>query len=199
MSDGVEFLWGIVLVGAGIFVCVYGSVLFRIVLAMIGFAVGFGGAFALTDGQNDALRILVAIVAGGIAAAVLFSLIRVGLYIAGGILGAVVALVVSALVGLLDDGFGWGSLILVILGAGGIGYTGPRLGNLIIVLATAAAGAFLVMQGLSFLYLDEFQTDVEDPGQTFSSSLPFVTFLIIAAIGGLGQYVSSTLRFRLRH
>ena len=68
MSDGVEFLWGLVLVGSGIFICVYGSVLFRFVLAMIGFAVGFAAAFALTDGQNDALRVLVGLVAGAAAA-----------------------------------------------------------------------------------------------------------------------------------
>jgi MFS superfamily sulfate permease-like transporter len=89
--------------------------------------------------------------AGAVAAIVLFSLVRIGLYIAGGILGAVLALVVSGLLGLLDEGFDWGPLILVILGVGGVGFFGHRLGNLIIILATAAAGAFLVVDGLSIL------------------------------------------------
>ena len=165
---------------------------------MIGFAVGFGAAFALTDGQDDVLRVLVAIVAGGIAAAVLYSLIRVGLYIAGGILGAVLAIVVSSLFGWLDDGSGWLPLILLVAGAGGGGFFGPRLGDLIITLATAAAGAFLVVYGLTILYVDDFQTDVEDPGATIAKSLPFVIFLVIAAIGGLGQYVAAGLRHRIR-
>ena len=64
MSDGGEFVWGAVLVGCGIFVCVYGNVLFRFVLAVIGFAVGFAAAYTLTDGQDDALRILVSLVVG---------------------------------------------------------------------------------------------------------------------------------------
>jgi hypothetical protein len=199
VSDGAEFLWGVVLVGCGIFISVYGTVLFRFVLAVIGFALGFAGAFTLTDGQDDALRILVALVAGSIAAVILFSLIRVGLYIAGGILGAVIAIVLSSLFGLLDDGFDWGPLVLLVIGVGGVGFFGHRLGNWIIILATAAAGAFLIVHGLTILYIDEFETDVEDPSAAIAKSLPFVIFIVIAAIGGLGQYVSSNLRFRVRN
>lgn len=199
MSDGVDFVWGAVLVGSGIFVSVYGTILFRFVLAVFGFAIGFAAAFVFTDGQDAALRILVGIVAGGIAAGALYSLIRIGLYIAGSILGAVLGLVIASLVGLLDTGFDWGSLVLVVAAGGGGCFFGPRLGSLIIVLATAAAGAYLVIYGLSVLYIDEFQTDLEDPGATIARSLPFVTFLVIAAIGGLGQYVNSRLRFRIRN
>jgi hypothetical protein len=199
VSDGVEFLWGIVLIACGVFICVYGNLLFRFVLAVIGFAVGFAAGFALTDGQSDGLRVLVALVAGAAAALLLFSLIRVGLYIAGGILGAVLGMVIASLFGLLDDGFDWSSLILIVAGAGGCGFFGHRLGNWIITLATTAAGAFLCIYGLSVLYVDEFATDVEDPGSTIAASLPLVIFLVIAAIAGLGQYVSSNLRFRLRN
>ncbi len=125
-------------------------------------------------------------------------LIRVGLYIAGGILGAVLGIVVASLVGLLDSGFDWGSLVLIAIGIGGGGFFGPRLGDLIIVLATAAASGYLIIYGISVLYIDEFQTDVEDPGATIAKSLPFVIFLVVAAIAGLGQWVNSGLRARIR-
>lgn len=198
MSDGIELLWGLVMVGCGVFISVYGSVLFRFVLAMIGFTIGFAGAFIVTSDQNDALRILVGIVAGGLVALLLYSLIKIGLYIAGGILGAVVALVLSGLLGFLDSGFGWSALVLLVAGTGSIGFFGRRLGNWIIILATAAAGSFMIVYGISLLYLDTFETDVEDPSLSFSKSLPFVLFLVVAAVGGLGQYVSSNLRTRIR-
>src|SRR5918995_5499490 len=98
--SGSEFVWGAVLVACGIFIAVYGSILFRFVLAALGFAVGFGGAFFLLSDQDTATTILVAMVVGGIAAVLLYSLIRIGLYIAGGILGLVVAVTIAGL-------FGW--------------------------------------------------------------------------------------------
>jgi hypothetical protein len=51
-----EVVWGAILVDCGVFIAVYGALLFRFVLAVIGFALAFGAAVVLLDGQDTALR-----------------------------------------------------------------------------------------------------------------------------------------------
>jgi hypothetical protein len=198
-GKGMEFIWGAVLVASGIFIAVYGNVLFRFVLAVLGFAAGFMGAMTLLDGRDDALQLLVSMVVGGIAAAVLFALVKFGLYIAGSILGGVIALVVSSLIGQLDGGVNTLAAILLVAGAGTGGFFGHRLGNLVIVLATATAGAFLTVYGLTIWFQDELSAAVEDPSMALTRSIGITLFLCIAAISGLAQINSSNLRFRLLH
>jgi hypothetical protein len=192
-----EFVWGAVLVACGIFIAVYGNILFRFVLAVIGFAVGFMGAMTVLEGQDDALRILVGMVVGGVAAAALYALVKFGLYIAGGILGVVVGLVLATLVGQLDDGVNWLAGALMIAGAGTGGFFGHRLGNLVIILATATAGAFLTVYGLTIWFQDELNNTIDDPSMTLNRSVGLALFLIIATISGLAQRNSSDLRRRL--
>ncbi len=63
-----DLIWGLVVVAAGIFICAYGASLFRFVLAVIGFAVGFSLAMALVPASAGALGWIIALVAGGIGA-----------------------------------------------------------------------------------------------------------------------------------
>jgi MFS family permease len=196
--SGSEFVWGAVLVACGIFIAVYGSLLFRFVLAVLGFAVGFGGAFLVLSDQSTATRILVGIAVGGIAAALLFALIRVGLYIAGGVLGLVVAVIVSGLFGWLDNGVGWTAGILLIAGGGLGGFFGNRLGDWIVILATAGAGALLVTNGVLVWFKDEYSSDLTgDPTTNLDKSEVLVMFLIVFAIAFLSQLNSTKLRDRL--
>jgi hypothetical protein len=194
-----EFIWGAVLIASGIFIAVYGNVLFRFVLAVIGFAIGFMGAMTLLEGRDNAVQLLVSMVVGGIAAAVLFALVKFGLYIAGSILGVVVALVVTSLTGQLDGGLNPLATVLMIAGAGTGGFFGHRLGNLVIVFATATAGAFLTVYGLSIWFHNELSATITDPSMALTRSIGVTLFLCIAAISGLAQMNSSNLRFRLLH
>jgi hypothetical protein len=195
---GDEFVWGAVLVASGIFIAVYGSVLFRFVLAVLGFAVGFGGAYALLSDQDTAQRILVALVAGAILAVLLFAMIRVGLYIAGGVLGLVIALIVSGLFGWLDDGIGWTAAILLIVGGGAGGFFGNRLGDWIVILATAGAGALLVVNGVIVWFRDEYESDLTgDITSNLDKTEVLVVFFIVFAIAFLSQLNSTKLRDRL--
>jgi hypothetical protein len=196
--SGSEFVWGAVLVASGIFIAVYGSLLFRFVLAVLGFAVGFGAAYALLSDQDTSARILVSLVVGAIAAVVLYALIRVGLYIAGGVLGLVLALAIAGLFGWLDNGVGWTAGILLIAGGGLGGFFGQRLGDWIIILATAAAGSLLVVNGVLVWFNDEYQSDLTgDPTTNLDKSIVLVTFLVIFGISFLSQLNSSKLRDRL--
>src|SRR5262245_44566540 len=196
--SGDEFIWGLILVVSGVFMAVYGSVLFRFVLAVLGFAVGFGGAYALLSDQDTAQRILVGLVAGAILAALLFALIRVGLYIAGGVLGIVVALIISGLFGWLDNGVGWTAAILLIGGGGAGGFFGNRLGDWIIILATAGAGALLVVNGVIVWFQEEYASDLTgDITSNLDKTEVLVVFFIVFAIAFLSQLNSTKLRDRL--
>jgi hypothetical protein len=191
-----ELIWGAVLVGCGIFISVYGTLLFRFVLAMIGFAVGFAGALTLTDGQDTGLRLLVGLVAGAIAAGILFGLVRLGLWIAGGIVGIVLALMVASLTNQLD-GSGTVVSLLVVAAAAPGAYFGRRLGDWIIILASAGAGALLIVYGLLIWFQDRLGTDLTDPGRNLNENLTLVMVLALAAVSSLSQYNIVSLRRRL--
>jgi hypothetical protein len=191
-----ELIWGAVLVGCGIFISVYGTLLFRFVLAMIGFAVGFAGALTLTDGQDTGLRLLVGLVAGAIAAGILFGLVRLGLWIAGGIVGIVLALMVASLTNQLD-GSGTVVSLLVVAAAVPGAYFGRRLDDWIIILASAGAGALLIVYGLLIWFQDRLGTDLTDPGRNLNENLTLVMVLALAAVSSLSQYNIVSLRRRL--
>ena len=193
--DGI--LLGLVTVAAGIFVCVYGNMLFRFVMAVLGFVIGFWLIMAIFPTTNDALRILLAIVVGGIGAAILYSLFRLALHIAGALLGAVVVMAVLALVGWVGNGdFGVVSWILVIAGAAVVGFFGNRLGNAVISLAAALAGAATIVAGLSKLFSSVVATS-DDPIKIMSNGFAFVLFVVIAIISALAQLQIADLRRRL--
>jgi hypothetical protein len=193
--DGI--LLGLVTVAAGIFVCVYGNMLFRFVMAVLGFVIGFWLIMSIFPTTNDALRIILAIVVGGIGAAILYSLFRLALHIAGALLGAVVVMAVLALVGWVGNGdFGVVSWLLVIAGAAVVGFFGNRLGNAVISLAAALAGAATIVAGLSKLFSSVVSTS-DDPIRIMSNGFAFVLFVVIAIISALAQLQIADLRRRL--
>ena len=195
-----DLIWGLVVVAAGIFICAYGASLFRFVLAVIGFAVGFSLAMALVPASAGALGWIIALVAGGIGAFLLYKLFNLSLYIAGGILGIAIVMALLGLFGLTGSGqglgiFGW---ILVLIGAGVVGFFGRRLGDIVIVLATALAGATLVVYGLARVFAPTIGNGSVDPTKVLSSVFALALFATIALISGLAQYQIQSLRRRFR-
>lgn len=196
--SGSEFVWGILLVASGIFISVYGNMLFRFALAVMGFGIGFSAAVWLTDGQDTSVRVLVGLAVGGIGAFILFSLVRFTLYIAGGILGLIVAFVVGALFEIFGpDLNNIVGTIIAIAGIGLGGYFGSRLGNLIVLLASAAAGAYLIIAGLRVLYESRIGGDVADPTETLAQRLTLALFATFFAVAFLGQFNYRRLRERV--
>lgn len=196
-----DLIWGLVVVAAGIFVCAYGTALFRFVLAVIGFAVGFSLAMALVPVSAGAVGWIVALVAGGIGAAVLYSLFNLSLYIAGGILGIAIVMALLGLFGLTGGGQGLGIVgwILVVVGAAVVGFFGKRLGDMVIVLATALAGATLVVYGLARVFgAAHIESASVDPTKVLSSPFALLLWVTIVLISGLAQSQIRSLRQRLR-
>ena len=191
-------VWGAVVIAAGIFIAVYGTLLFKFALAAMGFGLGYVGAWWLLDSQPDTTRLLIAIAAGGVGAVVLFSLARFGLYIAGAILGLVIALVVGGIIEILgptpDNIVMW---ILVLGGVAGGGLFGHRLGQLIVLLATSAAGAYLIIDGLQIWYAWRIGGALDDPTQTLAQKLTLTIFLVLFAMSALSQYNARSLRQRV--
>lgn len=193
-----EIVWGLAVVGAGIFLSVYGLLLFRFALLAMGFAVGMLGVWWLLDDQSAGMRILMALVAGAIVGFVFYSLVKFGLHIAGAMLGAVIAVVVGGLIEILgptpND-----AVMVALAGAGliGGGVLGPRLGNLVILLATSATGALLVVNGLSVLFESRIGGDVSDISTSLAQRLTIAVFAVILLISALSQRNAQQLRHRV--
>jgi hypothetical protein len=194
--EGTSLVWGLAAIAAGIFVCAYGSALFRFVLAVIGFMIGFSLVMALAAGASPALQWILALVAGGIGALLLYRLFNLSLYIAGGILGAAIVIAVLGLFGLTGGGVGIFGWILVLAGAGVVGFFGRRIGDLVIVFATAIAGATLVVYGLARVFGTNIGNGSVDPTKVLSGAFALLLWAVIALISGLAQYQVQSLRRR---
>jgi len=180
------FIIGILLIAAGIFLLVYGGLLFRFALATGLFVLGFSLSSWLLSAQPDATRVLISLAVGGVVALLGYSLVRLVLHIAGGILGAVVVLVVLSILPISMPSVL--SLILILAGAGAVGFFGNRLGDWVIILATTLSGSYAIVAGLTRLF--PASIGVTD---TYSSALipftgpAFAVFLTVLAIGVLAQ------------
>jgi hypothetical protein len=151
------------------------------------------------DGQEEVARVLIAFAAGGIGAIALYALIGFGLYIAGAVLGAVVGIAVTAIIDIFasrPDGIV--ALILTVGGAGLGAFFGRRLGDMIILLATSAAGAMMIVSGLVVLFESRFQSDTTDPTSNLAQRLTVAIFVIFFAVSGLAQFNYRRLQRRIR-
>jgi hypothetical protein len=192
-----SLIWGILALASGIFICAYGSVLFRFVLAVIGFMLGFSAVMWIAGGMvQGALQIIVAVVVGAIVAVALYSLFRLALHMAGGILGIVIVLAVVGLIGVTGSNLGVIGWILLVAGAVIGGFFGRRLGDLVIILATALAGAYLVVLGLAQAF--GVGINATNALSTLGTGFALVLFVVVALISGLSQYESLRMRRRLR-
>ncbi|MCL4288488.1 MAG: hypothetical protein KJ006_12700 [Thermoleophilia bacterium] len=190
-----EFVFGAAMIAGGVFVGVYGEQLFRFVLAVIGFAIGFGAVYLLLDGQSDAVRLLFGVIVGGIAAGVLFMLVDFGLYIAGGIAGAVVGVMLAAILGLSGETVP--AAILTLAGAGAVGFFGKRIGAVIVPLGTAAAAALMVVYGFAAWFGSELDVDLGSPGKELEKTQLIVLVLVVFSLSFLAQWNIADLRRRL--
>lgn len=187
-------LWGIIVLVTGIFVSAYGSLLFRLALAFLGFAIGYSLVAWLGSGLDTPLRILVGIVVGGILAATLYFLVKFTLNIAGAVLGLVLMLALLGLFRLAGLDLRVVGVVLAIAAAGLGGFFGNRLGGIVVVLATSLAGAYLVVLGLGAIFGLDVATD--NPFYLLGASFSLVLFLTLALVSGLAQHQAFSLRQR---
>ena len=186
----------LLLIAAGIFILVYGGLLFRFTLAIGLFVLGLSLSLWLLSGQEPVTRILISLAIGGIAAIVGYALVKMALHIAGGLLGAMAVLVVLSILPVTPpDSF---SVLLVIAGLVVVGIFGNRLGDWIIILATTLTGAYAIVMGLTHWV----PASVEVAEGYTSALVPFtgpafVIFIIILAIGILAQHRLRSFKGRL--
>lgn len=192
------FWMGIVLAACGIFLLVYGGLLFRFSMAVGFFVLGFSLASWLFSSQTDLIRILISLVVGGVLAGVGYMLVRMVLHLAGGLLGAVLVLLVLSLLPLNMPSFL--NIIIILAGAGVVGFFGNRLGDWVIILATSLAGAYAVVLGLTRMFPAAVEASAEYIASG-SAYVPFTgpafaVFVIIFVIGALAQDRIRSLRGR---
>ncbi|MCL4828271.1 MAG: DUF4203 domain-containing protein [Caldilinea sp.] len=192
------FWMGIVLAACGIFLLVYGGLLFRFSMAVGFFVLGFSLASWLFSSQTDLIRILISLVVGGVLAGVGYMLVRMVLHLAGGLLGAVLVLLVLSLLPLNMPSFL--NIIIILAGAGVVGFFGNRLGDWVIILATSLAGAYAVVLGLTRMFPAAVEASAEYVASG-SAYVPFTgpafaVFVIIFVIGALAQDRIRSLRGR---
>lgn len=185
---------GLLLVACGVFLLVYGTILFRFALAVAGFVLGFALGWWLTEAQGTAVQILVGLVAGGIVAAVLFLVVRIALYLAGALLGAVAALVLLSLFRIENV---WVNLIILLAGAGLVAFFGRRLGLWLTVLATSLTGAYAAVYGLVLMFPEETGGFDADPTARIPLTGPaFAILIVLIAVGVLAQLQIARVRDR---
>jgi hypothetical protein len=193
-------LWGVIALLVGIFVCSYGNVLFRFVLAFIGFAIGFSIMMWLGDVFSLPLQIVLAIVVGGILAAVFYTVFKFALYVAGGLMGFVIMLSLLSLFHIGGMDLNWIGWILVLAAAGVGAFFARRLGDIVIVISTALIGSYFVVLGVLNIFLGNIlaiREEMADPLLLLGAGFPLVLFLTIALISGLAQYQAFSFRRRV--
>lgn len=189
------FLLDILLIASGVFLLVYGGKLFRFALAVGAFVLGFSLSMWVLSSQPVAARLLISLVIGGIIAFVGYMLVKMILHFAGGILGAMVALVILSLLPVsLPTAL---SLIAIVAGAGVIGFFGNRLGDWVVILATTLSGAYAILLGLAHLVPQAMGVGPD----YLSAQIPFTTpaflvFLIFLITGILAQFEIRRVRGR---
>jgi hypothetical protein len=191
-------LWGLLAVICGAFFCIYGFTLFRWALLAIGFLIGFSLAMRFTAGQTTGLQLIISFVAGGALAALLYFMANFAIYIAGGLVGLIVALLLSSILNSWGIDSAWLTVFLLLVGIGLCGYFGKSLGELIIIFAAAAVGAYSVVYGLALLFPEELGMDIAETQYLPISTLTVTLLLTVGIISGLAQYQIFDLRQRLR-
>jgi hypothetical protein len=186
MMAGFGVLAALISIVFGAITCFYGFRIFRIVLAFVGFLIGFGVGAALVGNNQVVLQIIVGLVGGVIGAAVFYALYFVGVLLAGAAFGALVG---TALASVLNASSGT-SLILLVVGLVVGAILALVLNKLVIVLATAFGGAGGIVQGLAVLLPGVFGSAVATQSGVFVSASPlgFVVWIVLGLAGVIVQY-----------
>ena len=178
----------------GLLNCLYGFRLFKLMLALAGFAgaglLAGGLSYAWTEG-NAGVAVAAGMIGGLIGAVLLFSLYYLGVFFFGACLGMLLAAsVTSATVGLAPPA------ALIIGGVLG-GVAALLLQRLMIVLATAFSGAAsLVLAGLFFLERPLFDRLFARPEALAREHLLWLLAWAVLGAAGAGVQLAVTARKR---
>jgi hypothetical protein len=182
-------IWGLVALAGGVFIAVYGTVLFRMVLGSAGLIIGFYIGMYLTRGQPEFLRLLVALLLGGGIGYAFYAFYRLGFYIAGAILGVVLAYVALPFLNTQNPTL---DLAIVVFSALIGGFIGRSLGELIIIGSTSILGGYAIIYGLAILFPNSL-TNV-DTGRITMTPFVFAVFVMFVVVSALAQFQMRRMR-----
>lgn len=143
LGTGAGTLSAVIAIALGLVVCFFGYRLFRIVLAIYGFVLGavLGLLVAgLLGGSNTYVSLIAALVGGLIGAALMATLYKLGVFLVGAVAGAVLAGMIGA--NLSSDL----RVIAIVLAAVLLGIVAVIFQRIVIILATAFSGSWVVAQ-----------------------------------------------------
>lgn len=180
------FLTGIIYLVIGVIACFFGKRFYRVVLALVGFVLGYYLVSGLLVGQSDAILIIASIF-GGVAGAVLFwSLYKLGYLLIGAALGLVVAELIANALNLTGVVHGVISVIGLIVGL----VLGNSLADLIIRLGTAFNGAGFIVGGIAALAAAaNISIPLADPthtGAAADGASALITIVAVIVLGVIG-------------
>mgnify|MGYP003577765510 CR=1 FL=1 len=185
-----SLLCGIIPLACGTVMLVYGGSMFRVVLAFAGFYIGFGLVMGLLgtlgNAPSQAVQTIIAVILGAALGGVLYSFVRIAVYAAGGILGLVVALFFTSLLGL---GNNWLLAVIALAGAGVGAIYGRFLGSWLTILASAFAGAYFAVTGLALIFGQQAPN-----GLMPVNARTLVGFVLLAGVSFLAQSRTRNLR-----
>lgn len=180
-----NFLWGVIALTCGAVMLVYGASMFRVVLLVAGFYIGFALVNVLlgsiSGGPGPGVRNAIAIVLGAAAGFVLFSMARLTVYAAGAMLGLVAAMFLASLLGFSR---GWAVWIIGLGGTGLGAFLGPHLGRSLTIISSAVAGSYVTVIGLARLFG---VPEAMAAGTMPVNSRTLTVFILLAVISILAQ------------
>lgn len=193
IGAGASILVPVLLIGFGLVNCLFGYRLFKLMLALWGFLLGVivGATIANNLAEGQTLWLVVGAVVGGLLGAVLLrSLYMFGVFVVGGIAGALLANAGGGVLGMETP------LVVIIVFAIVGGIAAAILQRVAIILATAILGAWAIVRGISLLLTGSDPLPAGVASMTASPQeigLPLLVILILLAILGI---VGIVIQFR---
>jgi hypothetical protein len=183
---------GIILLVVGLIACFFGKRLYRIVLALSGFVVGYYAASAALVSQSDVVQIVGAVIAGLVVAFVFWSLYKFAYIIFGAFLGLALGAPIGNAFNLDGIVYLIVAVVLALIGA----LIGSSLADTMIRLATAFGGASQAISGVAAIAAAlSISLPLVDPSHTSTvvpdSTAAIVTLVLVIVLGVVG-YVYQT-------
>lgn len=179
-------LTGIILLVIGAVSCFFGLRIYRIVLALSGFVVGYYVASGALLGQGDMVQIVGGIIAGLIVALLFWTFYRFAYILFGAFLGLALAGVIGTSFNLEGVVYIVLAVVLLIVGA----LVGNALADTMIRLATAFGGAVQMVSGVAAIAAAaSISIPLADPthgGANTESTAGIITLIAVVVLGIIG-------------
>ncbi len=188
-ADSTLLVGGLLAILYGLIACFFGWRVFRFTLTVAGVLIG--GALGYSAGAGSLVFAIIGAVIGGL---LLYALFRIGIFVAGALLGAVLGIALGLLIGLEQGGL---MLLAVIIGVVAGGLIALVLQKLVVVASTAFSGAASLVGGLALIFPTLGLIVTTEDGFT-QTTFGFIVWLVLGALGFLFQFRDSNSMKRIK-